>query len=103
MQWNRDSWSAIRFRPRVLVPVEKIDLTTTLFGCKIGAPFFIAPAGGGKLAHPSGEVLMTKAAAPRNILHWVRADSNLEERAPWLSILGVQYGWIDEGGDCRCA
>ncbi|EIM91213.1 uncharacterized protein STEHIDRAFT_152872 [Stereum hirsutum FP-91666 SS1] len=71
VQWNRDSWSAIRFRPRVLVPVETIDLSTTLFGCKIGAPFFISPAGGGKLAHPLGEVLMAKAAAEHNILHWV--------------------------------
>lgn len=48
-----------------------VDLSTTIFGTKFAAPFFICPAGGGKLAHPDGEVLMTKAAAKHDILHWV--------------------------------
>ncbi|PVH74230.1 oxidoreductase [Cadophora sp. DSE1049] len=70
-QWNRDSWQAIRFRPRVLRPIENIDLSTTILGTKYSAPFFISPAGAGKLSHPAGEILMTKAAAKHGILHWV--------------------------------
>ncbi|KAF4765782.1 hypothetical protein HAV15_003074 [Penicillium sp. str.  len=70
-QWNRNSWQLARFRPRVLRPVESIDLSTTILGTKLSVPFFIGPAGGGKLAHPAGEVLMTKAAAKNGVLHWV--------------------------------
>jgi L-lactate dehydrogenase (cytochrome) len=70
-QWNRSSWHAIRFRPRILRPIDSISLSTTILGTNFSAPFFICPAGGGKLAHPEGEVLMTKAAAKHDILHWV--------------------------------
>src|ERR1700753_2847437 len=70
-QWNRDSWQAIRFRPRVLRPIESVDMSTAIFGNKYSAPFFICPAGGGKLANPIGEVLMTRAAAKHDVLHWV--------------------------------
>ena len=51
--------------------MENVSLSTTLFGTTFSAPFFICPAGGGKLAHPEGEVLMTKAAAKHDVLHWV--------------------------------
>lgn len=70
-QWNRDSWQAIRFRPRVLRPINHVDLTTSILGNTYSAPFFICPAGGAKLAHPSGEILLTKAAAKHDVLHWV--------------------------------
>ncbi|KAF9883891.1 Cytochrome b5 domain-containing protein 1 [Aspergillus nanangensis] len=70
-QWNRDSWQLVRFRPRILRPIESIDLSTTIMGAPVSVPFFIAPAGGGKLAHSSGEVLMTQAAAKYGVLHWV--------------------------------
>jgi len=55
----------------MLRPIENVDLSTTILGTKYSAPFFICPAGGGKLAHPEGEVLMTKAAGKHGILHWV--------------------------------
>lgn len=71
VDWNRKSWQKIRFRPRVLVPVEQVDMRTTIFGNDFDLPFFICPAGGPKLAHPGGEVLMTKAAGRHKALHWV--------------------------------
>jgi L-lactate dehydrogenase (cytochrome) len=46
-------------------------MSTTIFNTPFTAPFFIAPAGGGKLAHRSGEVLMAKAASKHGILQWV--------------------------------
>ncbi|KFA51623.1 hypothetical protein S40293_03960 [Stachybotrys chartarum IBT 40293] len=81
--WNLDSWKAIRLRPRVLRPVYVVDTGTSILGTRFSAPFFICPAGGGKLAHPSGEVLLTKAAARHDILHWVcnNAGCSKEETA----------------------
>ncbi|RDW65082.1 hypothetical protein BP6252_10733 [Coleophoma cylindrospora] len=71
LDWNRRSWQAVRFRPRVLRPIGKVDLSTSIMGIKFSSPFFISPAGAGKLAHPEGEILMTKAAAKHKVLHWV--------------------------------
>jgi L-lactate dehydrogenase (cytochrome) len=71
MDWNRKSWQLIRFRPQILRPIVKIDLSTSMVGHKFSLPFFISPAGGGKLAHPDGEVLMTKAVAKHDALQWV--------------------------------
>lgn len=71
VRWNKDSWRTIRFRPRVLRPIRSIDLTTSILGTEYSVPFFICPAGGGKLAHPTGEVLLTQAAGKHGVLHWV--------------------------------
>ncbi|KAL2825773.1 FMN-dependent dehydrogenase-domain-containing protein [Aspergillus cavernicola] len=70
-RWNHQSWQSIRFRPRVLRPITTLDLSTSILGTKTSLPFFICPAGGGKLAHTDGEILMTKAAANHGALHWV--------------------------------
>jgi len=43
-----------RFRPRVLVDVSEIDLSTTVLGFKIAMPIMIAPAAMQKMAHPDG-------------------------------------------------
>ncbi|KAH8668914.1 oxidoreductase [Xylariales sp. PMI_506] len=69
--WNRESWKYIRFRPRVLMPMPSVDTSWTIFGNKYSVPFIICPAGGGKLANPQGEVLLTKAAGKHGMLHWV--------------------------------
>ncbi|KIX03826.1 uncharacterized protein Z518_07379 [Rhinocladiella mackenziei CBS 650.93] len=81
VNWNRDSWRAIRFRPRVLRPAEKIDTSCTILGTRFAAPFFICPAGGGKLAHPEGDVLLTRAAGRHDILHWVCNNSSCTQQA----------------------
>ncbi|KAH8898696.1 oxidoreductase [Thozetella sp. PMI_491] len=72
LDWNRLSWKSIRFCPRILCPVhDGVDLSTSILGTKVATPFFVSPAGGGKLAHPTGEVLITKAAGRRGVLQWV--------------------------------
>ncbi|KAJ9646938.1 hypothetical protein H2204_000630 [Knufia peltigerae] len=100
-RWNERSWRTVRFRPRVLRPVNNIDLSTSILGTRFSLPFFISPAGGGKLAHPQGEVLMTRAAARRNVLHWVcnMASCTQEEiassRGPDQSIFWQIYAKTD--------
>ncbi|KAH6971137.1 oxidoreductase [Ilyonectria sp. MPI-CAGE-AT-0026] len=78
--WNQISWQAIRFRPRVLQPIEAVDTSTQLLGTTFSAPFFISPAGGGKLANPTGEVLMTKAAANEGVLQWVCNNAGCSQK-----------------------
>lgn len=43
-----------RFRPRILIDVSKIDISTTVLGFKISMPIMIAPTAFQKMAHPEG-------------------------------------------------
>lgn len=45
---------SLRFRPRILVDVSRIDLSTTILDYKISAPIIIAPTAFHKLANPEG-------------------------------------------------
>lgn len=71
LTWNRTSWRYARFRPRVLRPIEHVDMSCTILGNQFSVPFFICPAGGAKLSNMAGEILMTRAAAKHGVLHWV--------------------------------
>ncbi len=55
-------------------------MSTTILGTKFSAPFFICPTGGGKLAHPEGDVLLTVAAGKHDVLHWVCNNAGCTQR-----------------------
>ncbi|KAH9665366.1 peroxisomal (S)-2-hydroxy-acid oxidase GLO4 [Citrus sinensis] len=59
---------SLRFRPRILVDVSRIDLSTTILDYKISAPIIIAPTALHKLANPEGEVATARAAASCNTI-----------------------------------
>ena len=60
--------------------MKNVDISSTLLDTRFSAPFFISPAGGGKLANGSGEILMTKAAAKHGILHFVCNNAGCTQR-----------------------
>jgi (S)-2-hydroxy-acid oxidase len=43
-----------RFRPRILIDVSHIDMTTNVLGFNISMPIMIAPSAMQKMAHPEG-------------------------------------------------
>nr|GEZ78890.1 peroxisomal (S)-2-hydroxy-acid oxidase GLO4-like [Tanacetum cinerariifolium] len=51
---NVAAFQRITLRPRILVDVSKIDMSTTILGYKTSAPLMIAPTAMHKLAHPEG-------------------------------------------------
>jgi 4-hydroxymandelate oxidase len=55
-------------RPRRLVDVSKVDMTTDILGVKYASPIMIAPAGGHKAYHLDGEEGVAKAAKAGNHL-----------------------------------
>ncbi|XP_004303717.1 PREDICTED: peroxisomal (S)-2-hydroxy-acid oxidase GLO4-like [Fragaria vesca subsp. vesca] len=63
---NVEAFRRIMLRPRVLVDVSRIDMSTTVLGYKISAPIMIAPTSRHQLAHPEGEVATARAAAASN-------------------------------------
>ncbi|XP_008800459.1 peroxisomal (S)-2-hydroxy-acid oxidase GLO4-like [Phoenix dactylifera] len=65
---NIEAFQRIMLRPRVLVDVSKIDMSTTLLGYDMSSPIMVAPTGAQKLAHPEGELATAKAAAACNTI-----------------------------------
>ena len=64
---NIEALDALRLMPRVLVNVEKVDLSTTFLGRKWNMPFATAPIGAGGLMWPRGEEAIARAAVEAGI------------------------------------
>ncbi|KAI3432959.1 (S)-2-hydroxy-acid oxidase [Psidium guajava] len=65
---NVEAFRRITLRPRILIDVSKISLSTTILGYNVSAPIMIAPTAMHRLAHPEGEVATARAAAASNII-----------------------------------
>eukprot|EP00256_Glycine_max_P070764 XP_025985359.1 (S)-2-hydroxy-acid oxidase GLO1 [Glycine max] len=89
-QWtlkeNRNAFSRILFRLRILVDLSKIDLTTTVLGFKISMPIMIAPTAKQKMAHPEGELDTARAASAAGTIMTLSstATSSVEEVASFF-------------------
>lgn len=52
-----------RFRPRILIDVTKVDLSTNVLGFNISMPIMVAPTAMQRMAHPEGELATARAVA----------------------------------------
>ncbi|KAK5116686.1 hypothetical protein LTR62_007360 [Meristemomyces frigidus] len=52
---NREYFSKLWFRPRLLRKVGNVSTKTTILGHDVGVPFFVSPAAMAKMIHPEGE------------------------------------------------
>ncbi|KLU82648.1 cytochrome b2 [Magnaporthiopsis poae ATCC 64411] len=68
---NHSAFHRIWFRPKVLINVENVDVSTTMLGTKTEAPFYVTATALGKLGHPDGEVCLTKAAGKHGIIQMI--------------------------------
>lgn len=59
---NVEAFRRRRLRPRVLVDVSEVDISTELLGQRVDLPFGIAPMAFQHLAHDDAEVAMARAA-----------------------------------------
>lgn len=71
MRENHSAFHRIWFRPQILVDVENIDLSTTMLGSKSSVPFYVTATALGKLGHPEGEVLLTKASKSHDVIQMI--------------------------------
>jgi 4-hydroxymandelate oxidase len=70
---NRAAFARLRLRPRVLVDVSALDLTTTALGTPISMPVLVAPTAYHGLAHADGELATARAAAAAGTVMGVAA------------------------------
>ena len=71
MRENRTAFHKIWFRPRVLVNVERVDTACTMLGSPSSVPFYVTATALGKLGHPDGEVVLTRAAARHGAIQMI--------------------------------
>ncbi|VVB12610.1 unnamed protein product [Arabis nemorensis] len=63
LQENRNAFSRILFRPRILIDVTEIDVSTRVLGFEISMPIMVAPTAMQKMAHPDGELATARATS----------------------------------------
>jgi 4-hydroxymandelate oxidase len=80
---NEAAWARLRLRPRALVDVSRVELSTSLLGASVSTPVLIAPLAYQRLADPAGECATARAAAAAGALMVVStlATASLEEVA----------------------
>ena len=59
---NREGFLKFQLRPRRLVDVSTIDMSTEILGVKYDTPIIVAPVGGQKAFHPEGEIAVARGA-----------------------------------------
>jgi L-lactate dehydrogenase (cytochrome) len=71
MRENHNAFHRIWLRPRVMVNVKDVDPSTTMLGSKSTIPLYITATALGKLGHPEGEVIFTRAAAAKGLIQMI--------------------------------
>ncbi len=98
---NSEAYQEIRFNPRVLRDVSKIDTGTTLLGKPIPLPLVLAPTGFTRIADPQGELAVARAADKVGVPYALSTmgTRSIEEVAEvcagpkWFQV----YTWRDRG------
>ena len=65
---NREGFRKFELRPRRLVDVSKVDMSTEILGAKYDSPIVIAPTGSNRAFHADGEIAVARAAKTGNHL-----------------------------------
>ncbi|CAH0001318.1 unnamed protein product [Clonostachys byssicola] len=96
MRENHSAYHRIWFRPRVLVDVENVDISTTMLGSKSSVPFYVTATALGKLGDPEGEVVLTRAAHKHGVIQMIPTlascsfdeicDARKGEQVQWLQL-----------------
>ncbi|KAL1899965.1 hypothetical protein Cpir12675_001189 [Ceratocystis pirilliformis] len=71
MRENHAAFHRIWFRPKILVDVANVDISTSMLGSSVKMPFYVTATALGKLGHPEGEVVLTRAAGKHGIVQMI--------------------------------
>src|SRR6267143_3632766 len=82
---NREAFHKFQLRPRRLLDVGTIDMTTELLGTRFDSPIVIAPTGSNRAFHSEGEVAVANAARTGNHLQILSsgATASIEQARLW--------------------
>ncbi|ODM19662.1 Cytochrome b2, mitochondrial [Aspergillus cristatus] len=96
MRENHSAYHKVWFRPRILVDVENVDMSTTMLGSKTSVPFYVTATALGKLGNREGEVVLTRAAHDHGAIQMIPTlascsfdeivDARKGEQIQWLQL-----------------
>ncbi|CAI0422586.1 unnamed protein product [Linum tenue] len=95
---NEEAYQRITIRPRVLVDVSRIDMSTRMLGYSISSPIMVAPSGLHKLANPEGELATARAAAASNTIMILSFGSSYSVEEVAASCNAVRFFQLYDGG-----
>lgn len=81
---NHNAFSRIFFKPRVLVDVSDVDISTTMMGDHTDAPFYCSAAAQAKLGHPDGELSIARGCGKEGVVQMISNYSSY----PLADIIG---------------
>ncbi|ODV78186.1 cytochrome b2, mitochondrial precursor [Suhomyces tanzawaensis NRRL Y-17324] len=73
---NHYAYQRVFFNPRVLRNVTEIDLTTTMLGVRVDAPFYCSAAALAKLGQPEGELSIARGCGSENIIQMISNNAS---------------------------
>lgn len=102
---NREGFRKFELRPRRLVDVSNIDMSTDILGIRYDNPIVMAPTGSNRAFHPDGEIAAIRAAKTGNHLQILStvASTSIEDAiaargAPvWFQLYTTQRREVAEG------
>lgn len=68
---NHNAFSRIFFKPRVLVDVTNVDISTEMLGAETDTPFYCSAAAQAKLGHPDGELSIARGCGKENVIQMI--------------------------------
>ncbi|CAE7836854.1 CYB2 [Symbiodinium sp. CCMP2592] len=94
---NHLAFQRITMRPRILVNVREIDMTTQILGVPASVPLYFTATALAKLAHQDGELAIVKAAKKAGVPYMLPTlssytlDEMLEARSPEQQVFSQLY------------
>ncbi len=76
VRWNREAFTKVRLKPRVMIDLSQVDTRTKLLGEELPHPILLAPASTHMLAHPEGEVATVRGAGAAGAIMVLSTFSN---------------------------
>lgn len=73
---NHSVYNRIFFKPKVLVDVGDVDISTTMLGVKTDAAFYCSAAALARLGNPDGEIPITEGCGEENIIQMISSASS---------------------------
>jgi L-lactate dehydrogenase (cytochrome) len=94
MRENHSAFHKIWFRPKILVDVEKVDMSTTMLGTKTSMPFYVTATALGKLGNPEGEVVLTRGAKKHGVIQMIPTLASCSFDEIMDAAEGDQVQWL---------
>ncbi|KAI9243356.1 FMN-dependent dehydrogenase-domain-containing protein [Phascolomyces articulosus] len=94
MRENHNAFHRIWLKPRVMVDVKNIHMKTRMLGTEVSMPLYITGTALGKLGHPEGELVLTRAAAETNIIQMIPTLASCSFDEIVDAALATQTQWV---------